>query len=259
VRARLTLSYRGDNYAGWQRQENALSVQEAVEEAVAKLAGAPVRVTGASRTDAGVHARGQVAHLDLPRELPASALVHGVNHHLPQGVRVLAARPVADDFHAIQSALGKEYGYRLSRAAVVSPLDAPFVVQVPAGIDLGRMEAAAALLPGRHDFSAFALAGGSHREPFRRIFSASWLEAGQELRFSIVGDGFLRGMVRALAGTLIEVGLARRQPEEISELLAGRPRSAAGPTAPAKGLVLESVFYPPEHRAAGEPVFPFSG
>lgn len=212
-------------------------------------------MTGASRTDAGVHARGQVAHLDPPRELPASALVHGVNHHLPEDIRVLAARPAADDFHAIKSALGKEYRYRLSRAAVLSPLDAPFVVQVPARIDLGLMKVAAALLPGRHDFSAFALAGGSHKEPLRRIFAASWTEAGEELRFAIVGDGFLRGMVRALLGTLIEVGLGRRAPGEISELIAGRPRSAAGPSAPAKGLVLESVFYPPAHRIAGEPVF----
>jgi tRNA pseudouridine38-40 synthase len=256
-RARLTLSYRGDRYAGWQRQENALSVQQVVEEAASKLAGAAVRVTGASRTDAGVHARGQVAHVDLPRELPASALVHGVNHQLPEDVRVLAARLVADGFHAQRSALAKEYRYRLSRAAVVSPLDAPFVVPAPARIDLGRMRAAAAVLLGRHDFSAFALAGGSHKEPFRRIFAAGWAEEGEELQFSVLGDGFLRGMVRALVGTLIEMGLGRREPGEMTGLLAGGPRSAAGPTAPAHGLVLESVFYPPEHRIEGEPVFPF--
>lgn len=244
MRARLDLSYRGGRYAGWQRQENALNVQEVVEEAVSKLAGAPVRVTGASRTDAGVHARGQVAHLDLPQPLPPRALVHGVNRHLPEDVRVMAAREVDEGFHARKSAVAKEYGYRLSRAEVLSPLDSPFVVQVPARIDLEPMERATAFLPGRHDFSAFALAGGSHGQPFRRIFAAGWTEQGSELRFTVTGDGFLRGMVRALVGTLIEVGLGRRRPEELADLLAGRPRSEAGPTAPAHGLVLEAVFYP---------------
>lgn len=244
MRARLVLSYRGDRYAGWQRQDNALTVQQVVEEAVARLAGSPVAVTGSSRTDAGVHARGQSAHLDLPRPLPLRALVHGVNHHLPDDVRVLAAHEVEDGFHARKSALGKEYRYRLSRAEVVSPLDSPFVVKVPREIDPGRMETASAYLLGRHDFSAFALAGGSHGQPFRRIDAASWTEDGDELRFTVVGDGFLRGMVRALVGTLIEVGLGRRSPEALAELLAGRPRSEAGPTAPAHGLTLERVFYP---------------
>lgn len=244
MRARLTISYRGERYAGWQRQENALTVQEVVEEAVSKLVGDPVRVTGASRTDAGVHARGQVAHLDLPRPFPHRALVHGVNRHLPEDVRVMAAGLVDEGFHARKSAVSKEYSYRLSRAEVLSPLDAPFAVQVPARIDPARMESAASLLPGRHDFSAFALAGGSHGQPFRRIFAAGWTEQGPELRFTITGEGFLRGMVRALVGTLIEVGLGRREPEELADLLSGRPRSAAGPTAPAHGLILETVSYP---------------
>jgi tRNA pseudouridine38-40 synthase len=244
MRACLTISYRGDNYAGWQRQENALTVQEVVEDALAKLVSSEIRVTGASRTDAGVHARGQVAHLDLPRPFPHRALVHGVNRHLPGDVRVMAAGLVDEDFHARKSALSKEYSYRLSRAEVLSPLDAPFAVQVPAKIDPARMESAASLLPGRHDFSAFALAGGSHGQPFRRIFAAGWVEQGEELRFTITGEGFLRGMVRALVGTLIEVGLGRRDPEELADLLSGRPRSAAGPTAPAHGLILETVSYP---------------
>jgi tRNA pseudouridine38-40 synthase len=156
----------------------------------------------------------------------------------------MAAAEVDEGFHARKSAVSKEYSYRLIRAEVLSPLDAPFAVQVPARVDLARMERAAALLPGRHDFSAFALAGGSHGQPFRNIFAASWTEQGPELRFTITGDGFLRGMVRALVGTLIEMGLGRRNPEELADLLSGRPRSAAGPTAPAHGLTLETVSYP---------------
>ena len=251
---RLTLSYRGTAYAGWQRQENALTVQQVLEEALERLLGEPVRVTGASRTDAGVHARGQTAHLELPRPFAERGLVHGANRFLPEDVRVLAAATMPPGFHARKHAWGKEYLYRLSRAPVISPLDSLFVVQTPAGLDVENMVRATASLPGRHDFSAFALAGGSHGQPFRHIFSARWEEkGGEELRFRVVGEGFLRGMVRALVGTLVEVGIGKRSPESFAGLLAGRPRSAAGPTAPAHGLALEKVFYPPEWRLEGDP------
>jgi tRNA pseudouridine38-40 synthase len=253
---RLTLAYRGTAYAGWQRQENALAVQQVVEEALERLLGEAVRIAGASRTDAGVHARGQVAHLELARSFPERGLVHGTNRHLPADVRVLAAAAMPDGFHARRHAWGKEYVYRLSRAPVISPLDALFVAAAPAGLDLGRMARAAVALPGRHDFSAFALAGGSHGQPFRRIVSARWDERGEEgrdeLAFRIVGEGFLRGMVRALVGTLIEVGTGRRTPESFAGLLAGRSRQEAGPTAPAHGLSLQQVLYPQEWSVEGD-------
>jgi tRNA pseudouridine38-40 synthase len=155
-------------------------------------------------------------------------------------------------FHARKHAAGKEYSFRLSRAAVLSPLDAPFTVRVPAEIDPARMAEAAELLPGRHDFSAFALAGGAHGQPFRTVAAAAWEEAGDELCFRITGDGFLRGMVRALVGTLIEVGMGRRPPAGIADLLRGRPRAEAGPTAPAHGLVLEKVLYAAEPHLLSE-------
>ena len=258
---RLLLSYRGTAYAGWQRQENAFTVQQAVEEALERLLEQPVRIVGASRTDAGVHARGQAAHLELARPFPERGLVHGTNHHLPEDVRVMAAAAMPEGFHARKHALGKEYVYRLSRAPILSPLDSPFVAPVPAAVDLERMARAAASLAGRHDFSAFALAGGSHKQPFRRIFSAHWEEDGEEVRLRVVGEGFLRGMVRALVGTLVEVGTGKRSPESVAALLAGRPRAEAGPTAPAHGLVLEGVLYPPQWNylkgtAGGDPESP---
>lgn len=253
---RLLLSYRGAAYAGWQRQDNALAVQQVVEEALERLLGHPVRIVGASRTDAGVHARGQAAHLELPRPFPERGLVHGANHHLPEDVRVIAAAAMPAGFHARKHAWGKEYAYRLSRAAVLSPLDSLFAAPAPGTIDVERMARAAASLAGRHDFSAFALAGGSHMQPFRRIFSARWEERGEELCFRVTGEGFLRGMVRALVGTLAEVGSGKRSPESFAGLLAGRPRSAAGPTAPAHGLVLERVLYPQEWQVEGDPELP---
>ncbi len=248
---RLTLAYRGSSYAGWQRQDNALAVQQVVEEALGELLGIPVRVHGAGRTDAGVHARGQMAHLRLSRPFPEKGLVHGTNHRLPPDIRVLAAHRMSEGFHARKSALGKEYLYRFYRGRVVPPLDAPYVMPAPRDVDVAAIRRAIPCLTGRHDFTAFASAGGSHGQPFRRIFAATADEHGRELRLRFTGDGFLRGMVRALAGTLLEVGIGRRAPDSMTELLSGRPRSEAGPGAKARGLVLERVFYPPSCRPLG--------
>ncbi len=255
---RLKIAYRGTAYAGWQRQPNALAVQQVVEEALADLLDQPIAIVGAGRTDAGVHARGQVAHLRLEREFPLRGLVHGGNTRLPEDIRILAADRMPEGFHARRCAAAKEYRYRFVRTRVLSPLDSPSAVELPEGIELGALREAAAALPGRHDFSAFALAGGSHRDPHRRILVAEWRQRGQVVVLRLVGDAFLRGMVRSIVGTLLEVGRGRRGPEEIGRLLTGRPRSEAGPTAPARGLVLEEVFYPPEWRLPGEREVPRS-
>jgi len=244
---RLTVSYRGERYGGWQRQDNALTVQQVLEEALAAQLGCAVRVTGASRTDAGVHARGQV--VSLLADSSAGELVHGTNARLPGDVRVLAAAAAPPGFHARKHAAGKEYRYHLRSDPVLSPLDAPFAVRVEPGLDLAAMRAAAATLVGRHDFSAFARTGGSATHPIRRLDTAEWLADGAELTFRVVGEGFLRGMVRALVGTMLEVGRGRRTAADVAALLAGRPRAEAGPNAPAHGLVLERVDYPPEWLA----------
>lgn len=244
---RLLISYRGTAYAGWQRQTNALAVQQLLEEAVGEIVGAPATLHGAGRTDAGVHARGQVAHLDLGRAVAPGALVHAVNRRLPEDIRVLAADQVADGFHARYAAVAKEYRYRIHRAAVVSPLESPFVHRVTVDLDLAAMVAAAERLVGEHDFSAFSLVGASHRTGVRRIDRVEWLERGPEVEFRIVGGGFLRGMVRRIVGTLLEVGVGKRDAAELAELLGGATALLAGPTAPARGLVLERVDYD-EHR-----------
>jgi tRNA pseudouridine38-40 synthase len=240
---RLTLSYAGGAYAGWQRQGNALAIQQVVEEALAKVLQREVLVTAAGRTDAGVHARGQVAHLEINRSIETDKLLSGTNHHLPRVIRVMAVEQVGDDFHARKSARAKEYLYRLTRLRVISPLDAPYVVGTRGEVDVALMRQASDLLPGEHDFSAFALAGGAHSQPRRRVLEVSWQENGPELEFRILGVGFLRGMVRSLVGTLLEVGRGQRSVENFAALLEGAPRSEAGPTAPAHGLVLMQVFY----------------
>jgi len=241
---RMVISYRGTAYAGWQRQTNALSVQQVLEEALAAVLGEPQAVVGASRTDAGVHARGQVAHLVRQRPAALGALVHGANHRLPEDIRVLSADLVPDDFHARYAASGKEYRYRMIAAPVLSPLDAPFALGVEPGLDRGAMSAAAVALVGRHDFSAFALAGGAHRSPVRTVHAAELLMDGDRLTLRIDGDGFLRGMVRTIVGTLLDVGRGRRAPDDMARLLGGAPRCIAGATAPAHGLCLEHVRYP---------------
>lgn len=245
LRYRLDIAYDGRGFGGWQRQPNADTVQERIESALADLLGEAVAVVGASRTDAGVHARAQVAHVDLARPFSLRGLVFGGNHRLPPGIRILSAELAPADFHARYSAAAKEYAYRLHPGRLLPPELAPFVLAVPARLNLERLQAATLLLPGRHDFSCFALAGASHRSPVRTLFRAAWSEeiTGPTLR--VTGDGFLRGMVRGLAGTLLEVALGQRSPADFARLLSGGERGAAGPTAPAHALSLERIDYRP--------------
>ena len=243
-RYRLDIAYVGTEFGGWQRQPNADTVQERVESALSGLVGERVAVVGASRTDAGVHARAQVAHVDLARPFSLKGLVFGTNHHLPPAIRVLAAGHAPEGFHARFSACAKEYAYRLRPGRLVPPDLAPFVCLVPERLDLERLQAATLRLPGRHDFSCFALAGGSHSSPVRTLFRAAWAEEATGLTLRINGDGFLRGMVRGLVGTLLEVALGQRSPAGFESLLAGGERGAAGPTAPAHALSLERIDYP---------------
>ena len=256
---RLILSYRGGAYAGWQRQPDAVTVQQRVEEALAALGLARPRVVAAGRTDAGVHARAQAAHLDTPEEPSLRSLIHGTNHHLPDDIRVIAAARMGAGFDARRSARSKLYVYRMVPTRVLSPLDALDAISVRRDLDLDAMRRALAALPGRHDFSAFALSGGAHRDPHRRIFGAELASAGgldegavERLELRLEGEGFLRGMVRSIAGTLLEVGAGTRDAAAFAGLLAGAPRSAAGPTAPAAGLTLEWVDYGPSWRPLEE-------
>ncbi len=240
----LWIAYDGTRWAGWQRQTNATAVQEVIETALERLLGERVAIVGAGRTDAGVHADGQIASMRIGRHFPAAGLVHGANHHLPGDIRVVAAAPMADSFHAQRCATAKVYRYRCHEGRFAPADRASFVLPVPSGLDWRAVETATLALPGHHDFSAFALAGGAPGSTLRTIFAASWSREGTERVLRVAGEGFLRGMVRALAGTLLEVGQARRSVADFASLLGGGDRGAAGANAPAQGLALERVDYP---------------
>ncbi len=243
-RYRATVAYIGTRFHGWQVQKNAArTVQGVLQQAVTRLAGAPVRVEGAGRTDAGVHADGQVVHFDLPRPRDPAIVRDAVNGALPEDVRVLQVELAAPDFHCRYDARRKEYLYRWSRAEVIPPRDAPFVSPLSRRADSGRMRAAAECLPGRRDFSVFAVRLTRGESGVRDLESVEIEEAGAELRALFRGDGFLRGMVRSIAGVLADEARGRVPPGRTAELLRTADRGKLSAKAAARGLTLVRVEY----------------
>jgi tRNA pseudouridine38-40 synthase len=242
---RLTLEYDGAGFAGWQVQAGGQrTVQGVLEAGLARIAGHACRVAGASRTDSGVHAEGQVASVSLDTRLGAEGLRRAANGVLPPDVAVIAAAEVSEAFHARRSARGKLYRYRIWNGASPSPLRAARTHRVFTPLDLPAMRAAAEALLGTHDFRAFQAAGGAPGPTVRTLRSLAIEGAARgEVRLLVEGDAFLRHMVRILAGTLVEIGIGRRDPAGIPWLLASRERTRAGPTAPARGLCLVRVDY----------------
>lgn len=241
---KLILEYDGGQYHGWQRQKNALTLQEILENCLGRLTGEELRVHSSGRTDAGVHAVGQVANFRTSSSLPLSVFQRGLNSLLPRDFVVKEAAEAPDEFHARYSALAKTYEYRLLTRPIRSPLSHNYCWWLPKSLDLNSLRRATSFLGGEHDFSAFQASGSSIKNPVRRVMAAYWAQApGGWLIFRITANGFLRGMVRTLVGTLVEMGIGRRQPAEIIDILASRDRRRAGPSAPAKGLYLLEVFY----------------
>lgn len=242
---RFTVAYDGSRYLGWQRQAEGETVQGVLEAAFAALAGAPVAVHGAGRTDAGVHARGQVAHVRAALPVPVDRLPYALNAHLPPDVVVLEAREAPEAFHARYSALGKRYGYTLRVHPFPHPLDRAFVWRVDPPLDVPAMQAAAAHVIGRHDFTSFA----THADdgPDDRVRDLTRLDVrpfGDYIEILAEADGFLRNMVRSLVGTLVEVGRGRLAVADVAAILKARDRRRAPATAPAHGLCLLEVRYP---------------
>jgi tRNA pseudouridine38-40 synthase len=244
TRAKLTIAYLGGSFSGWQRQDNARTVQGELERCLAKLAGGNrVAVVGAGRTDAGVHAAGQVAHVDLPTAIPVEVLPRALNHRLSADVRVRSAVTATADFHAIRSARGKHYVYRIRWREPDLPWLGARSAVMPALSEPRSLERMCRRLPGRRDWASFTVPEAVRRSTIRTLFRAEvlWRRSGLDLHF--FGEGFLRYQVRRMVGALLEVGCGRMSTRRFAGLLLRPSPGASVPTAPAKGLTLERVYY----------------
>ncbi len=244
TRYKLTLEYDGAGFVGWQRQENGPSLQAALEAAVLGFCGEAVTVHGAGRTDAGVHALGQVAHVDLAKETDADTVRDALNAHLkPAAVAVLAAEVVDGDFHARFSALERVYRYRIVNRRARLALDRGRAWFVPQPLDAAAMHDAASALLGHHDFTSFRARDCQAKSPVKTLDVLEVIRDGQELRVEARARSFLHHQVRNMVGTLKLVGEGKWGRADVTRALAARDRSAAGPTAPSEGLYLVSVGY----------------
>jgi tRNA pseudouridine38-40 synthase len=244
ARWKLTLEYDGRPFVGWQRQENGPSVQAALEAALARIEPAAPAVIGAGRTDAGVHAVGQVAHVDLSRAWAPRRLAAALNAHLrPAPAAVLAAEPVAEDFHARFDAVERRYRYRVLDRAAPATFRAGLVWRTPRALDPEAMAAAAALLTGRHDFTTYRAAQCQAKSPVKTLDALEAARAGDELHVTARARSFLHNQVRSLVGALVAVGAGRWPVERPREALEARDRRACAAVAPPDGLYLEAVRY----------------
>jgi tRNA pseudouridine38-40 synthase len=263
---KLTLSYDGTSFHGWQVQPGLVTVQGTLAGALRSITGKPVIPQGSGRTDSGVHALAQVASFALESSVPAANLLRALNHALPPSIRVLAAEQVDGSFHARHSARGKTYEYRLfqrradgtASERICPPFLAPYAWDCRWALEFGPMQEAALLLLGTHDFSSFAASdperglrekgeddGPQGPNPVKTLLRSEWVRENELLVYRVTGSGFLHHMVRNIVGTLVDVGRGSLQVEDVPSILAAHDRTAAGPTAPACGLFLHSVEYGP--------------
>jgi tRNA pseudouridine38-40 synthase len=246
---KLTLAYDGHDFAGWQVQPHQLSVQGTLVSAFEHLTGEKTLPQGSGRTDAGVHALAQTASVVIESPIPATNLVRALNDVLPRSIRVLAVEEAPPEFHARRSAIAKTYRYHIYRGAICSPFQARYVYHHPYPLDESRMIEAGSLVEGEHDFTSFAAVDPEKRKEaletnnVRTIFQSQWQRHGDELIYTVRGNGFLHHMVRNLVGTFLMVGKGSLTVADVRRILELRDRSAAAATAPASGLFLVSVEY----------------
>ncbi len=239
----MIVEYDGTNYAGWQRQSNALAVQQVLEEKLEKLTGERIVLHGASRTDAGVHALGQSAHFDTESRIPGEKFSYALNALLPHDIRVSLSEDAASDFHARFSSKGKRYRYLFWDAPHAGALNRNTHAHSIYPLDVQRMRAEADALIGTHDFAAFAASGSVVKDTVRTIWKAELTRDGHEVKLIVEGSGFLYNMVRIIAGTLRDVGSGKLEPGALARAIETGDRLDLGVTAPAHGLTLMKVFY----------------
>ena len=242
-RIKLTVAYDGTDYCGWQIQPNGITVEKVLNRALSRLTGEDIAVTGASRTDAGVHARGNVAVFDTASTIPPERFSYAVNTLLPEDVVVVKSEEVAADWHPRYQESVKTYAYHILNREMPDPVRRKYVWHVNCPLDLEKMRTAAEYLTGEHDFKSFCSIHTGAKTTVRTIYSMDVERSGEVITIRVSGNGFLYNMVRIITGTLVEAGRGFRQPESVKELLDADERGKAGPTAPAQGLLLESIEY----------------
>lgn len=241
---KICLQYEGSRYQGWQKQERTENtIQGKLEAILNKLTGKTVSVHGSGRTDAGVHAYGQIANFCIDTELSSAAVMDYINRYLPEDIAVIAIEEVDQRFHSRLQAKGKTYCYRVLNSEIRHIFDRRYVLPVPEPLDVKAMEEAAGYLVGTHDYKAFTSAKKGKKSTVRTIYDINIVQDGAELCFTFYGNGFLYHMIRIIMGTLLEVGAHQKRPEEINAILASGKRENAGPLVPAQGLALMEVHY----------------
>ena len=243
MRIKLCLSYDGTDFCGWQRQRNGVSVQQTVEDAVYNLTGEKVTVTASGRTDAGVHAKEQVAHFDTNANIPPEKFYKALNTFLPNGVKALSSEKASDNFNARKNAKRKTYEYSLYLSDTELPLKERYGTRVYGDTDIEKMRSAARLIEGEHDFKAFSATGGSVKTTVRTIFGIAVEKSGEDIKITVCGSGFLYNMVRIIAGALVKAGKGEISESDILKALETGNRELLGETLPAKGLCLLKVEY----------------
>lgn len=241
---KLVIEYEGTHYLGWQVQPNGQTIQSVIQDCLKRLTGESSQLIGSGRTDAGVHALGQVAHFKTESRMDANTFQRALNSLLPKDIVIRRAEEVEAEFHARRSAKSKVYEYRILNRTTPPAIDRQYIWYIPQKLNLDEMKKATHSLVGEHDFSAFRSVGSSARSSVRNILQADWKRGkGGHLRFEIEATGFLKQMVRAIVGTLVEVGRGKISAQEFKRILDSKDRKEAGPTAPARGLFLKEVKY----------------
>ncbi|MCX7694327.1 MAG: tRNA pseudouridine(38-40) synthase TruA [Caloramator sp.] len=240
---KIIIEYDGTNYVGWQKQKNGLSISEVIEGAIYKVTKQNVELIGSGRTDAGVHARGQVANFLIDTKIQPERLKDAINSKLPSDITIIQSAEVDREFHSRYNSKGKWYSYTIFNRLEPSPFYNKYAAHIRYSLDLEKMKSAAKYLIGTHDFAAFKSEGSSVKTTVRTIYSIDIIKDGDIIRLDFKGDGFLYNMVRIITGTLIDVGRGRISTNDIPKILEAKNRSLAGFTAPACGLCLEKVYY----------------
>ncbi len=242
-RFKLTVAYDGTNYCGWQIQPNGITVEEVLNKHLSELLREEIHIIGASRTDSGVHAYGNVAVFDSETRIPGAKISYALNQRLPKDIVIQKSEQVADDFHPRYCDTRKTYEYQIFNGEFENPLFSRYSHFVGRPMNIEKMQRAASYIVGEHDFASFCASKGQQKTTVREIYDLNIHREGNLVKIRIRGNGFLYNMVRIIAGTLIHVGTGLYQPEDVERIIAAKDRSKAGPTAPAKGLRLVEIEY----------------